>query len=260
MEGLVDDGGEVIHPVSFPQMRDRMVTVGSVSLEYRMIGWRVGWIVADTDTETADAAGLVHVYNGIVTGGFGQAGALTALRAPEADFRAAVAELQRRRDVMVEQLAGLPVVRPEGGCSLLLDTDDMGVPANTASQRLLDHKVAATPMTVWRERVAPRHVRLVFSNEPVERLELLGERGRRALTSATTRAHDRPLVPTPLRSEALWNRFDDLGLAETPAHEGPTALPASQECPRPTLQRRACACPETPGRGRTERRSRAQRR
>lgn len=180
MEGLVFDGREVIHPASFPQMRDRVVTVGSVSLEYRMIGWRVGWIVADADT--ADAAGLVHIYNGIVTGGFGQAGALTALRAPEADFRAAVAELQRRRDVMVEQLAGLPVVRPEGGCSLLLDTDDMGVPADTASQRLLDHKVAATPMTVWGERVAPRHVRLVFSNEPVERLELLGERVRWALT------------------------------------------------------------------------------
>jgi hypothetical protein len=33
----------------------------------------------------------------------------------------------------------------------------------------------------WGARVAPRYVRLVFSNEPVERLALLGERLRAAL-------------------------------------------------------------------------------
>jgi hypothetical protein len=42
--------------------------------------------------------------------------------------------------------------------------------------------VAATPMTVWGDTVAPDYLRLVFSNEPVERLELLGERLRAALT------------------------------------------------------------------------------
>jgi hypothetical protein len=36
-------------------------------------------------------------------------------------------------------------------------------------------------MTAWGETVAPRHVRLVFSNEPIERLSLLGERLRAAL-------------------------------------------------------------------------------
>jgi hypothetical protein len=36
-------------------------------------------------------------------------------------------------------------------------------------------------MTAWGETVAPRYVRLVFSNEPVERLALLGERLRAAL-------------------------------------------------------------------------------
>ena len=49
------------------------------------------------------------------------------------------------------------------------------------SRRLLEQKVAATPMTAWGDTVAPRHVRFVFSNEPVERLALLGERLRAAL-------------------------------------------------------------------------------
>jgi aspartate/methionine/tyrosine aminotransferase len=49
---------------------------------------------------------------------------------------------------------------------------------------LLEQKVAATPMRGWGGAVADRHVRFVFSNEPVERLTMLGARVRRALESA----------------------------------------------------------------------------
>ena len=80
------------------------------------------------------------------------------------------------------QLDWLPAVTASGGWALLLDTEAMGVPAADASRRLLEQKVAATPMTVWGETVAPRYVRFVFSREPVERLELLGERVRAALS------------------------------------------------------------------------------
>jgi aspartate/methionine/tyrosine aminotransferase len=82
----------------------------------------------------------------------------------------------------MEEMAGLPAVSASGGWSLLLDTETMGIPPPEASRRLLEQKVAATPMTVWGETVAPRYVRFVFSREPVERLQLLGERVRRALT------------------------------------------------------------------------------
>ncbi|HEX2031357.1 MAG TPA: pyridoxal phosphate-dependent aminotransferase [Actinomycetota bacterium] len=180
MEGFVFGGRPVIHPAAFPGMRDRVVTVGSVSCEFRMIGWRVGWIVADM--ETADACGVVHLYNGLLASPFSQAGAVAALRSPHEDFDAQVQELERRADAMMSQLEGLPAVRPEGGWSLLLNTREMGIDPQDASARLLEHKVAATPMTVWGKTVAPDHLRLVFSNEPVERIEMLGERLRRALT------------------------------------------------------------------------------
>jgi len=180
MEGFVFNGRGIIHPASLPGMRHRVITVGTVSLEYRMIGWRVGWIVADA--ETADAAGVVHLYNALLASPFNQAGAVVALRTPPQDFDAVVAELERRANAMMRQLEGLPAVRPEGGCSLLLNTEAMGIEPQEASARLLEQKVAATPMTVWGETVAPKHIRLVFSNEPVERIEMLGERLRRALT------------------------------------------------------------------------------
>ena len=82
----------------------------------------------------------------------------------------------------MRELDGLPAVSACGGWALLLDTEEMGIPAPEASRRLLDEKVAATPMSVWGESVAPRYVQFVFSREPVARLEMLGERVRRALT------------------------------------------------------------------------------
>jgi aspartate/methionine/tyrosine aminotransferase len=157
-----------------------VITVGTVSLEFRMIGWRVGWIVADA--ETADATGVVHLYNALLASPFSQAGAVVALRSPRQDFDAVVRELEGRANAMMQEVEGLPAVRPEGGCSLLLNTELMGINPQEASARLLEQKVAATPMTVWGETIAPKHIRLVFGNEPVERIELLGERLLRALT------------------------------------------------------------------------------
>jgi aspartate/methionine/tyrosine aminotransferase len=180
MEGILFDARSLLHPASYPGMRDRTIILGAVSIEYRMIGWRLGWAVAEPNT--ADALGLVHVYNGLVASGFCQAGAIAALRSGEDDLAAAVAEFQLRRNTVMDELKGLPAVNASGGWALLLDTEAMGIGAPEASRRLLEQKVAATPMTVWGETVAPRHVRFVFSREPVDRLRSLGDRVRRALT------------------------------------------------------------------------------
>ena len=180
MEGIVFDGAPVIHPASFEGMPERTITLGSVSIEYRMVGWRVAWTVAEADT--ADALGVVHIYNGLVASGFCQAGAVAALRSDPKNFNDAVAEFERRRDAVVEELDGLPVVTASGGWALLLDTEAMGISPPDASTRLLEQKIAATPMTVWGETVAPRYIRFVFSREPVERIRELGSRVRKALT------------------------------------------------------------------------------
>lgn len=180
MESILFDGHPLVHPAAFEGMRERTVILGTVSVEYRMIAWRVGWAVGDADT--ADAIGMVHIYNGLVASGFAQAGAIAALQSDPNDLIRAVEEFQRRRDVVMDELEGLPAVKASGGWALLLDTEAMGIPAPEASNRLLEQKVAATPMTAWGETVAPKHVRFVFSREPVDRLRQLGGRVRKALT------------------------------------------------------------------------------
>jgi aspartate/methionine/tyrosine aminotransferase len=179
-EAMVFDGLPVVVPSGLDGMRDLTVTAGAVSLEQRMIAWRVGWTVSRA--ELAPTLAMVHIYNGIVTSGFGQVGAAAALRAGDDDVRAAVAEWERRHAELVRQCEGLPLVPAHGGWSALLDAEACGVDAPELSRRLLDQKVAATPMTdAWGGAVATRHLRLVFSNEPVERLALFGDRLRAAL-------------------------------------------------------------------------------
>jgi len=179
MERILFDERPYRHPASLPDMADRVIHVGCVTMEQRMIGWRIGWLVCPP--EVADDAARAHIYNGLTPGGIAQAGAVAALQAPPNDPAGAVAEWERRRDAMLEQLEGLPAVRPAGGWSLLMDVEALGLSAPDLSRALVDHKVAATPMTTWGERVSPRYIRFVYSNEPVERVSQLGERLRRAL-------------------------------------------------------------------------------
>ena len=180
MERILFDGREMIHPASLPGMAERTVTVGSVSKEYRMIGWRVGWVVGPR--EIMDDIARVHIYNAVTATGIAQKGALAALQTPDADLERCVTEWERRRDVVTEQLAGFRTIPAAGGWSQLLDVGALGLDSFSASQRLLERgRVAATPMCHWGERVADGYLRLVFSNEPAERLAELGGRVEQAL-------------------------------------------------------------------------------
>jgi aspartate/methionine/tyrosine aminotransferase len=182
MERILFDGRAPFHPVTLPELRERTIVIGSVSKEYRMIGWRIGWVAAPAAI-LADIA-RVHLYNVVTPPGIAQAGAAAALRAPLDALQPAVAEWQRRRDTVMAELGGLPVRSAAGGWSLLLDVAALGLDSFAASRRLLETgRVAATPMRDWGEANGDRFVRLVFSNEPVARLAGLGGRVRRALTA-----------------------------------------------------------------------------
>jgi aspartate/methionine/tyrosine aminotransferase len=179
-EAVLFDGRDVVQPAGLPGMRERTVIVGAPSCEQRMIAWRVGWVVVPS-VELTDLVSRAQIYNGLVASGFAQIGAKAALEVGDEDVAQATAEWERRRDEMMRQLEGLPVVPPHGAWSALVDTQALGMEPAELSARLLEQKVAATPMTGWGGEVAARQLRFVFSNEPVERLALLGERLRAAL-------------------------------------------------------------------------------
>ncbi len=179
MERLLFDGRPLVHPLALPGMAERSVVVGSASKELRMIGWRVGWIVAP-DALIPDLV-AVSLANVVVPVGIAQAAAAIALEASEADMPGYVAELQARRDLIMAELEGLPVGLPAGGWSLLLRSQELGLSGEEASGRLLAEGIAATPMTGWGPANGAPFVRFVFSNENCERLAGMGAKVRRAL-------------------------------------------------------------------------------
>jgi N-succinyldiaminopimelate aminotransferase len=173
MERILFDRLEHIHPAAFPGMAERTITVGSVSKEYRMIGWRVGWIVAPP--KIINDIGLVTISNVVCPVGIAQKGAATALRTPESDIASVTKEWQRRRDNILQELQGFSVIKPQGGWSLLMDTSTLGFTGAEFSKRLLEKgQVAATAMTGWGNERSDHFIRFVFSNEPVQRLHGLG--------------------------------------------------------------------------------------
>jgi aspartate/methionine/tyrosine aminotransferase len=184
LERILYDDAKSFHPASLPGMVERTITVGSASKEFRMIGWRVGWVVGPP--EVVQAISLVHMSNTVTPVGIAQSAAAAVLAADHADddagVNAAVVEWQRRRDLMLHEMEGMPVLRPAGGWCMLLDVSQLGFDSRTASRRLIESaKIAATPMVHWGSERSDRYVRFVFSNEPCERLRGMGARVRSAL-------------------------------------------------------------------------------
>src|SRR5256885_16106204 len=99
IEAIVYGGRKVVVPAALEGMRDLTVTLGGVACEQRMIGWRIGWIVAAE--AVTPQLGMVHIYNGLVASGFNQLGATAAPRADGPTAR--VAEVERLREQTNEQ-------------------------------------------------------------------------------------------------------------------------------------------------------------
>jgi aspartate/methionine/tyrosine aminotransferase len=180
MERILFDQRSVVHPASFAGMRSRVITVGSASKEYRMIGWRVGWIVGPAAI-MADVA-RVSISNVVCQTGIAMGAVAAAINSADDGIAACSLELQARRDLLMAELAEFRPVLPHGGWSLLIDVSRFGLDGAAASRRLLERgRVAATPMVNWGSCNATKFLRVVFSNEPLERLAGAGQRFRDAL-------------------------------------------------------------------------------
>jgi N-succinyldiaminopimelate aminotransferase len=180
MERILFDARTVIHPAALDGMRDRVITVGSASKEYRMIGWRVGWVVGPAAI-VADVA-RVSITNVVCQTGIAMGAVARAIDDSNDGVAESAIELEARRDLILQELADFTVIPPHGGWSLLVDVSPLGIDGSTASSLLLERgRIAATAMMNWGGAHCANYVRLVYSNESLDRLHDIGERFRRAL-------------------------------------------------------------------------------
>ena len=173
VDKLVFEGREVVNPATLPGLRERTIIAGSVTKNYNMVGWRIGWAVGPR--ELLKPVHDAHIFNGIMASGYSEAGAAAALSGPQQYVAESVQTYQRRRDALIARLRtikGMRLVVPDGGYFFIANIEAFGVTAGDFCRRLLaEENVAITPMNAWgADDFGDHHVRFIFTNEPEDRL------------------------------------------------------------------------------------------
>ncbi len=103
-----------------PEVQARTLLVNGFSKAYSMTGWRLGWLAGDP--AIVSAMGRMQDQSTSNPTSFAQAGAIVALRGPQDCVEMMRREFERRRDYILERLAGIPGVacaRPDGAFYVL---------------------------------------------------------------------------------------------------------------------------------------------
>ena len=120
-------------------LRARTIVVNSLSKTYAMTGWRVGYCAAPSPFIEKMFLVLQQSSRGPAT--FVQDAAAEALLGPQQCVEEMRHEYMRRRQQVIEGLAGIPgvhVLPPEGGFFAMVDIRERGVPSDTVRRTLLN--------------------------------------------------------------------------------------------------------------------------
>lgn len=179
MERILFEDAPRLNPLQFRGMAERTITVGAASKEYRMIGWRVGWVVCPL--AAAEAIGRAAISNVVCPVGIAQQAVALAVETDDDGIASCAATWQARHDALVSALRPqFDIIPAQGGWSLLIDFRSRGITGAEASRRLLGEGVAATSMENWGLDDVSGFLRLVYANEPLERLRGIAQRFGRA--------------------------------------------------------------------------------
>ncbi len=146
-ERIIYDGIEHQSIGSYPDMRERTITVNGFSKAFSMTGWRLGYVAAD---ESITAA-LIRIHQNTMACAttFAQWGGLAAITGSQTETEKMISEFDRRRNFMfaaMENLPGVRTVKPEGAFYLFVDIDELGRSAEEVAMFLLEQAgVAVVP-------------------------------------------------------------------------------------------------------------------
>ena len=133
------DGLEVPSIAALPGMAERTVICDGFSKTYAMTGWRLGYGIMPE--ALAERVGLLLTHSIGCTASFTQVAGIEALRGPQDQVDAVVAEYQRRRNMLVAGLNTVPGWRcrmPQGAFYVFPNISATGKPSAWWENFLLD--------------------------------------------------------------------------------------------------------------------------
>jgi aspartate/methionine/tyrosine aminotransferase len=160
-------------------MRDRTVTINSLSKTYSVTGWRVGYAIASPDLIN----GIRQVHDFLTVGAAAplQEAGVYALGLPVSYYEKLQGEYQRRRDYLLGVLeeAGFKCYRPDGAYYIMTDITDFGFENDVKfTQHLIrDLGVAVVPGSSFyrRRELGAQQVRFCYCKRD-ETLQAAAER------------------------------------------------------------------------------------
>jgi aminotransferase len=165
-EHILYDGTKHISIASLDGMRDRAITINSLSKTYSVTGWRVGWAIASPEASVA----IRKVHDFLTVGAahpLQEAGTL-ALAMPDSYYAGLAEEYLQRRTRLLEILtaAGFVYFKPAGAYYIMTDISRFGFRNDVEFARHLveDIGVAVVPGSSFYNDPADgaRQVRFTF--------------------------------------------------------------------------------------------------
>ncbi|MBI2879958.1 MAG: aminotransferase class I/II-fold pyridoxal phosphate-dependent enzyme [Candidatus Tectomicrobia bacterium] len=178
-EHILFDGRRHLSLAALEGMRERTVTINSLSKTYSVTGWRVGYVLAPKGL----TSGIRKVHDFLTVGAPAplQEAAAVALSLPEAYYANLAAMYQGKRDLLQGYLqrAEIPFVQPQGAYYVMADISGFGCPDDAvfAMRLIREHGVAAVPGSSFYHTpgMGRDFVRFTFSKKE-ETLHKAGER------------------------------------------------------------------------------------
>ncbi|RKX65229.1 pyridoxal phosphate-dependent aminotransferase [candidate division TA06 bacterium] len=180
-EKIIFDGRRHYSIASFPEMKERTITINGFSKAFAMTGWRLGYLA--TSNELMEYIIKVHQHIATCANSFVQKAAISAFEKCAEEVIQMTQEYEKRRDIIfggINSVNNLSCLKPEGTFYAFVNIKKLGMNSIEASEYLLEKAKIATVPGVEYGTSGEGYLRISFGLPEKDLIEVI-ERLQKAL-------------------------------------------------------------------------------